>query len=57
MVDLFYYYRRYFMFYSVISAVASGIKVQLVRVEADVVSGLPGLHLVGYLSSEVRESA
>ncbi|MDD6435555.1 MAG: YifB family Mg chelatase-like AAA ATPase [Clostridiales bacterium] len=45
------------MFYSVISAVASGIKVQLVRVEADVVSGLPGLHLVGYLSSEVRESA
>lgn len=44
-------------FCSVTTAAVSGLKVELVRVEADISSGLPGFHLVGYLSSEVKEAS
>lgn len=44
-------------FSSVISAVIQGLHVKLIRVEADVSNGLPMFHMVGYLSSEVKEAA
>ena len=43
-------------FSSVQSAAIFGLKVELVNVEADVGNGLPAFHMVGYLSSEVREA-
>ncbi|MGL5435036.1 MAG: magnesium chelatase domain-containing protein, partial [Lachnospiraceae bacterium] len=44
------------MFQKVNSGGIQGIDGYLVLVEADVGPGLPGLHLVGYLASEVREA-
>lgn len=38
------------------SAAIFGLKVELVNVEADVGNGLPAFHMVGYLSSEVKEA-
>ncbi len=43
-------------FSTVLSAAIEGLKVELVRVEADVSNGLPVFHMVGYLSSEVKEA-
>lgn len=43
-------------FSTVLSAAIEGLKVEFVRVEADVSNGLPVFHMVGYLSSEVREA-
>lgn len=37
------------------SAAVFGLRVELVNVEADVGNGLPAFHMVGYLSSEVKE--
>ena len=34
-----------------------GLRVELIRVEADVSNGLPVFHMVGYLSSEVKEAS
>lgn len=44
-------------FSTVISASISGLHVEIVHVEADVSNGLPMFHMVGYLSSEVKEAA
>ena len=41
---------------TVLSAMLTGLCVELVRVEADVSNGLPMFHIVGYLSSEVKEA-
>ena len=46
----------FFMFASVLSAAVVGFNVYFVTVEADVSDGLPGLHMVGYLASDVREA-
>lgn len=43
-------------FSSVQSAAIFGLKVEFVNVEADVENGLPAFHMVGYLSSEVKEA-
>lgn len=44
-------------FSSVASAALQGLGVELIHVEADVSNGLPMFHMVGYLSSEVREAS
>lgn len=44
-------------YHTVLSACLKGLRVELVYVEADVSSGLPMFHMVGYLSSEVREAS
>ena len=44
-------------FSTVLSASVVGLKVELVHVEADVSNGLPAFHMVGYLSSEVKEAS
>lgn len=44
------------MFSKVYSGGLQGIDGYVVQVEADVSDGLPGFHMVGYLSSEVREA-
>lgn len=44
-------------FSTVLSASVFGLKVEFVNVEADVSNGLPAFHMVGYLSSEVKEAA
>ena len=44
------------MFSTVQSATLHGLSVEFIDVEADVSNGLPTFHLVGYLSSEVREA-
>lgn len=44
------------MFRTVLSATLQGLEVKFVNVEADVSNGLPMFHLVGYLSSEVKEA-
>lgn len=44
-------------FHTVLSASIQGLCVEMVRVEADVSNGLPMFHMVGYLSSEVKEAA
>lgn len=44
-------------FSTVVSAAVSGLHVDMVQVEADVSNGLPVFHMVGYLSSEVKEAA
>lgn len=44
------------MFSTVLSATLRGLCVDFVQVEADVSNGLPMFHLVGYLSSEVKEA-
>lgn len=38
------------------SAAVFGLRIELVNVEADVGNGLPAFHMVGYLSSEVKEA-
>lgn len=43
-------------FSTVLSAVTEGLAVELVHVEADIANGLPMFHMVGYLSSEVKEA-
>jgi len=44
-------------FSTVLSAAIQGLRVDLVHVEADVSNGLPMFHMVGYLSSEVKEAS
>lgn len=44
-------------FSSVMSAALQGLFVEPVYVEADVSNGLPMFHMVGYLSSEVKEAS
>lgn len=44
-------------FSTVLSASIQGLKVEFIHVEADVSNGLPAFHMVGYLSSEVKEAA
>lgn len=44
-------------FSSVASASLQGLHVEMIRVEADVSNGLPMFHMVGYLSSEVKEAS
>ena len=44
------------MICSVFGFSVAGIEASIVRVEADVSGGLPGLDLVGYLAGEVREA-
>ena len=44
------------MFSTVLSATLQGLHVEFVQVEADISNGLPMFHLVGYLSSEVKEA-
>lgn len=44
------------MFSSILSATLQGLAVEFINVEADVSNGLPMFHLVGYLSSEVKEA-
>ena len=43
-------------FSTILSAAIAGLGVEFVRVEADVSNGLPVFHMVGYLSSEVKEA-
>ncbi|MBQ8559253.1 MAG: YifB family Mg chelatase-like AAA ATPase [Tyzzerella sp.] len=44
------------MFSTVLSATLRGLFVEFVQVEADTSNGLPMFHMVGYLSSEVKEA-
>lgn len=44
------------MFSTVLSATLRGLKVEFINVEADISNGLPMFHMVGYLSSEVKEA-
>lgn len=44
-------------FSTILSAAIQGLKVEFVHVEADVAGGLPAFHMVGYLSSEVKEAS
>lgn len=41
---------------TILSATLTGLYAEPVRVEADVVNGMPAFHMVGYLSSEVKEA-
>ena len=41
----------------VMSAAVQGLHVEMIHVEADVSNGLPMFHMVGYLSSEVKEAS
>lgn len=43
-------------FSTVLSAAIAGLSAEFVHVEADVSNGLPVFHMVGYLSSEVKEA-
>ncbi|MDR2044978.1 MAG: YifB family Mg chelatase-like AAA ATPase [Clostridium sp.] len=44
------------MFSTIISGAVQGMSAYLAEVEVDVATGLPGFHMVGYLSGEVREA-
>lgn len=44
-------------FSTVASAVLHGVQAEIIQVETDVSNGLPVFHMVGYLSSEVKEAA
>ncbi len=44
------------MYSTVYSAALDGMRAEMIRVEADVSKGLPMFHMVGYLSSEVKEA-
>lgn len=44
-------------FSTVLSAAIEGLTVEFVHVEADISNGLPMFHMVGYLSSEVKEAS
>lgn len=41
----------------VLSAVIHGIQAEIIQVEADASNGLPVFHMVGYLSTEVKEAS
>lgn len=43
-------------FSTILSAAVEGLNVEFVRAEADVSNGLPVFHMIGYLSSEVKEA-
>ncbi len=43
-------------FSRILSAALQGLEVKFVSVEADLSSGLPSFHMVGYLSAEVKEA-
>ncbi len=43
-------------FSSVVSAAVIGLRAEIIHVEADISNGLPVFHMVGYLSSEVKEA-
>lgn len=43
-------------FSTVLSVSIDGLKAEQIRVEADVSNGLPVFHMIGYLSSEVKEA-
>ena len=43
-------------FSTILSAVIEGLEVAFIHVEADISNGLPVFHMVGYLSSEVKEA-
>ena len=45
------------MYSTVLSASIHGLEVKFVHVEADISNGLPVFHMVGYLSSEVKEAS
>lgn len=45
------------MFSTVLSATLRGLSVEFVHVEADISNGLPMFHMVGDLSSEVKEAS
>lgn len=44
-------------FSTVLSAGLKGLLVEFIHVEADISNGLPMIHMVGYLSSEVKEAS
>lgn len=44
------------MYSTVLSASIQGVEVKSIHVEADISNGLPVFHMVGYLSSEVKEA-
>lgn len=44
------------LFSTVLSATLRGLTVEFINVEADTSNGLPVFHMVGYLSSEVKEA-
>lgn len=44
-------------FSTIRSGAMDGLRAELVRVESDVSNGLPVFHMVGYLSSEVKEAS
>ena len=44
------------MFSSITSGAVGGISPYLMQVEVDVADGLPGFHMVGFMSGEVREA-
>ena len=44
-------------FSTIMSAAIEGLHVEPVHVETDISSGLPVFHMVGYLSSEVKEAS
>ncbi|MBM6855121.1 YifB family Mg chelatase-like AAA ATPase [Mediterraneibacter glycyrrhizinilyticus] len=44
-------------FSTIISGAVEGLRAELIHVEADVSNGLPVFHMVGYLSSEVKEAS
>ena len=43
-------------FSTILSAVIEGLEAAFIHVEADISNGLPVFHMVGYLSSEVKEA-
>lgn len=45
------------MFCRSFCAAVTGVKAQIIKVEADVSEGLPVFHMVGYLGSEVKEAS
>lgn len=42
-------------FSSIASACVQGLHIEVIHAESDVSNGLPMFHMVGYLSSEVKE--
>ena len=44
-------------FGTIMSAAIEGLHVEMVQVETDISNGLPVFHMVGYLSSEVKEAS
>ena len=44
-------------FSTIISGAVEGLRAEMIHVEADVSNGLPVFHMVGYLSSEVKEAS